>query len=77
MYPCSAQCSTDHLSPLFQKVFNGEVAKGYACSKTKHVFSIVIVIFNNQKVFDGEVAKGYACSKTKTCILNCVVASDF
>ena len=25
----------DHLSPLIQEVFNGEVAKGYACAKTK------------------------------------------
>lgn len=25
----------DHLSPLIRDVFDGEVAKGYACAKTK------------------------------------------
>ena len=25
----------DHLSPLIRNVFDGEVAKGYACAKTK------------------------------------------
>ena len=25
----------DHLSPLIRDVFDGEIAKGYACAKTK------------------------------------------
>ena len=25
----------DHLSPLIRDIFDGEVAKGYACAKTK------------------------------------------
>ena len=50
MYVCHPLSLADHLSPLIRNVFDGEVAQGYACAKTKHAFLIVLLLLNSREL---------------------------